>query len=200
MASESMKASPSIDHTDNAHARIVALAQEQAALAIEALKEAGLRLATAESLTGGGVCARLVEIPGASDVVNGGVCAYTCELKHEILGVDAELLAANGPVDSEVAAQMAHGARELFNADCAISTTGVAGPGPADGHEAGSVYMALAMPDGTTVHRFSFAGQRNEVRENAILHAIALLNSALSTCGSGACASFSDGSENPGVC
>lgn len=200
MASESMEASTGVDQTEKVRERIVALAKEQAAAAINALREAGLHLATAESLTGGGVCARLVEIPGASDVVRGGVCTYTSALKHDILGVDASLLAVNGPVDPEVATQMAHGARKLFNADCAISTTGVAGPGPSDGHEAGSVYMALAMPERTTVHRFSFPGQRNEVREQAILHAIALLNSALSTCESGACASFNDRRENPGGC
>lgn len=165
---------------------------------IAALRKSGLFLATAESLTGGGVCARLVEIPGASDVVRGGVCTYTSQLKHEILGVDRDLLNTSGPVDPGVAAQMAQGARQLFNADCAISTTGVAGPGPADGHSAGTVYMALAMPEGTTVHLFSFEGSRNEVREQAISQAIALLNSALSTCDSTACTSFTDGSGTPG--
>lgn len=171
--------------------------QSRAADALDALRQAGLSLATAESLTGGGVCARLVEIPGASDVVRGGVCTYTSALKHGILGVDAELLAERGPVDGEVAAQMAQGARKLFNADYAISTTGVAGPGPADGHPVGTVYMALAMPSGTIIHRFSFTGSRNEVREQAISQAITLLDEALRAQGASASPSFTDDSAHP---
>ena len=170
-----------------------------AAFVIDALREAGLHVATAESLTGGGVCARLVNIPGASDVVQGGVCTYTCDLKRDILGVDGEILSERGPVDGEVAAQMAQGVRQLFNADYAISTTGVAGPGPADGHPAGTVYMALAMPAGTSIHRYSFAGSRNEVREQAISQAIALLGRALTGKDLSALASFTGEGENPGA-
>ena len=173
--------------------------QELAARVIDALRVTGMCLATAESLTGGGVCARLVEIPGASDVVRGGVCTYTSELKRDILGVDTTLLVERGPVDGEVAAQMAQGARKLFNADYAISTTGVAGPGPADGHPAGTVYMALAMPEGTTVHYYSFVGSRNEVREYAIFHAIALLHSALQAEEAPPSASFIDSRAHPGA-
>ena len=111
-----------------------------------ALGEHGQTVAVAESLTGGMLCSALVEVPGASAVVRGGVVAYATELKHRLLGVDAGLLAAHGPVDPEVAAQMAHGVRELLGADWGLATTGVAGPGPQDGIAAGTVYVAVAGP------------------------------------------------------
>jgi nicotinamide-nucleotide amidase len=115
---------------------------------VSALSERDQTVAVAESLTGGLLCSALVEVPGASVVVRGGVVAYATELKHELLGVDAELLAGNGAVDPDVAAQMALGVRQRLGADWGLATTGVAGPDPQDGVQPGRVYVAVAGPLG----------------------------------------------------
>jgi nicotinamide-nucleotide amidase len=117
-----------------------------ASAVVFALSEHGQSVAVAESLTGGMLCSALIDVPGASVVVRGGVVAYATDLKHRLLGVDAGLLSANGPVDPDVAAQMAHGVRELLGADWGMATTGVAGPDPQDGIPAGTVYIAVAGP------------------------------------------------------
>ncbi len=160
-----------------------------------ALSERGQTVAVAESLTGGMVCSALVDVAGVSAVLRGGVVAYATELKHRLLGVDARLLAANGPVDPDVAAQMAHGVRELLGADWGLATTGVAGPDPQDGIAAGTVFIAVAGPlvrgplpaaqavagaafgpgIGTRVERLDLAGGRAEVRAQTTARVIAAL-------------------------
>ena len=104
-----------------------------AADVLAALGQAGLSLAVAESLTGGLLAATLVDVPGASAVFRGGVIAYATDVKATLLGVDPALLAERGPVDPQVAAQMATGVRVRLGADVGVSTTGVAGPDPQDG-------------------------------------------------------------------
>ena len=121
-------------------------ARDVAALLVAALRDAGLTLATAESLTGGLVAAGVVDVPGASAVLRGGVVAYATDLKHRLLGVDAGLLAERGAVDPDVAAAMARGVRERLSADVGVATTGVAGPDPQDGHAAGTVFVAVSLP------------------------------------------------------
>lgn len=104
----------------------------------------GLGIATAESLTAGSLAARLADVPGASAALRGGVVAYCNEVKHELLDVDAGLLAERGAVDPAVAAAMARGAGITTGADIGISTTGVAGPEPHQGKDVGTVYLGLA--------------------------------------------------------
>ena len=113
---------------------------------IFALSERSQTVAVAESLTGGMVCAALVEVPGASVAVRGAVVAYATELKHRLLDVDGDLLARKGPVDPDVAAQMALGVRERLGADWGLATTGVAGPDSQGGVPPGRVYLAVAGP------------------------------------------------------
>ena len=139
----------------------------------------GLTIATAESLTGGGLVARLVDVPGASHVVRGGACTYAVDTKASVLGVSESQLAATGPVDEQVARQMARGARELFRADIGVSTTGVAGPGPADGFPAGTVHVACAHPAGEEHRLLHLEGDRAQVRAGAIDAALALLRDVL---------------------
>ena len=127
------------------------MGDEQVAQLIADLTQRGLTIATAESLTGGGLVARLVDVPGASHVVRGGACTYAVDTKSSVLGVSESRLSMTGPVDEEVARQMARGARSLFGADIGVSTTGVAGPGPADGFEAGTVHIACAHPAGRSI-------------------------------------------------
>ncbi|MEU6442949.1 CinA family protein [Streptomyces sp. NPDC047046] len=120
---------------------------ENAALDIVALaREAGWSVAVAESLTGGLVAAELTAAPGASAAFRGSVTAYETELKHRLLGVDSALLAREGAVHPEVAAQMASGVRDALGADWGAATTGVAGPEPQDGRPVGTVYVAVAGP------------------------------------------------------
>ncbi|MFF5856501.1 CinA family protein [Streptomyces sp. NPDC012751] len=115
----------------------------------------GETLAVAESLTGGLVAAEITGVPGASRVFRGSVTAYATELKHELLGVDATLLAQRGAVDPQVAAQMAAGVRKALGADWGIATTGVAGPDPQDGKPVGTVFVAV---DGSSTARSGSAG------------------------------------------
>lgn len=119
---------------------------QSAAQIVSALSEQRRTVAVAESLTGGMVSASLVAISGASAVLRGAVVAYATEVKRDVLGVDGDLLSANGAVDPDVAAQMAAGVRGLLKADFGLATTGVAGPGPDGGVPAGRVFVAVAGP------------------------------------------------------
>lgn len=106
----------------------------------------GQTLAVAESLTGGLVTAALTSVPGSSAVFLGGIVAYATSLKAQLLGVPEALLAAHGPVHPDVAAAMANGVRVRLGATYGLATTGVAGPGPADGRPAGTVFVAVCGP------------------------------------------------------
>lgn len=127
-------------------------------------RQKGWTLATAESLTAGLVCATLCDIPGASLVVRGGITAYATDVKQSVLGVPASRLRETGPVDGVVAEHMAKGASQVLSADVALATTGVAGPGPSDGHEAGTVYIAVLTPAGSAHKLCRFTGNRRAVR------------------------------------
>ncbi|WP_432546852.1 CinA family protein [Kineococcus sp. SYSU DK004] len=159
-------------------AAVPAGAEVTAGAVVAALRAAGLTVATAESLTGGLLCATLVDVPGASTVVRGGVVAYATGLKASLLGVDPDRLAVTGPVDGLVAEQMARGARERTGADVAVATTGVAGPGPADGHPAGTVFLGLAadaLPGGARHRALHLPGDRPQVRRATVAAALAEL-------------------------
>jgi nicotinamide-nucleotide amidase len=138
----------------------------------------GLTLGTAESLTGGLVCAALTDIAGASAVVRGGVVSYATDTKASLLGVDAELLATRGAVDADVARLMAEGAVQVLGVDIAVATTGVAGPDGQDGVAPGVVYVAVAGAI-TGQQRHVFEGDRNGVRQASVLAALGLLDSLL---------------------
>lgn len=147
-----------------------------AAQVITHLRRSGRTLAVAESLTGGLLGAELVGVPGASAVFRGGALTYATDSKASVLDVDEDLLAAHGPVHRQVAVQMADGARSLFGADLALATTGVAGPGPADGHPAGTVYVACTGERGRVqVRGHLLAGGRPAVRAATVQLALALL-------------------------
>lgn len=136
-------------------------------------------MAVAESLTGGLVVSALVDVPGASAVVRGGVVAYATPVKASMLGVDAELLRAHGPVHPEVARQMADGVRAAFAvagspAEVGLATTGNAGPDSSDGQPVGTVHVAVSMPQGTRVRSLSLHGSRAEIRAETVRRVIAL--------------------------
>jgi nicotinamide-nucleotide amidase len=135
---------------------------------LAALAERGWTLAAAESLTGGLVVAELVAVPGASAVVRGGIVAYATDLKHELLDVPAELLAARGAVDPDVALAMAHGVRRRTRSDVGLATTGVAGPDRQDRKAPGVVFVAVSTPASDEVRRLDAGGDRPAIRRAAV--------------------------------
>ena len=132
-------------------------------------------IAVAESLTGGLLAAALTDIPGASAVFRGGVVAYATELKAVLLGVDRGLLDTQGAVSAEVAAAMAEGVRGRLGARIGAATTGVAGPDPAEGKPAGTVYIAASAGGQTRVRRLDLAGSRAAIRAATVGEALALV-------------------------
>lgn len=146
---------------------------------VELLKAQGLTCATAESCTGGGVGNAITAVPGSSAVFVGGVISYANEVKRDVLGVRQETLDSVGAVSAETAAQMAEGARKLLKADLAVSLTGIAGPdGGSDEKPVGLVWFGLATKDGVRTEKSIFAGDREEVRRKAIVHAVGILTIA----------------------
>ena len=140
-----------------------------AAAVVALLRELDLSVGTAESLTGGLVCAALTSVPGASTVVRGGVVAYASEVKADVLGVDRDLLAREGAVCEPVAAQLADGIRRVLGCAVGVSTTGVAGPDPADGQPVGTVFVGASGPWGILVERLALTGDRAEIRAASVL-------------------------------
>ncbi|CAM3717318.1 nicotinamide-nucleotide amidohydrolase family protein [Micrococcus luteus] len=128
---------------------------------VHALADAGLTVATGESLTAGLVAARLADVPGASAVLHGGVVAYQNAVKTGLLGVPEDLLARVGAVDADVARRMALGARAALGADVGVATTGVAGPEPHQGQPVGTVWLGLAVPDADASALDVFGGERD---------------------------------------
>lgn len=156
---------------------------------LKELESRGFKLAIAESLTGGALSAEFVSVSGASNVLLGSIVAYQTSLKHELLGVSRALLENQGPVDPEVAVQMATGIRTKLatktNTDeslvIGIATTGVAGPDPQNGIPVGTVYVAISGPGaiGDSVYAFDFEGDRRAIREESITQALQALGECL---------------------
>lgn len=146
---------------------------------VHGLAARGQTVAVAESLTGGLVTAALTAVPGASACVVGGVTAYATAMKSALLGVSAERLDAVGPVDGEVAAEMAAGVRTLMGADWGVATTGVAGPTSQGDQPPGTVYIAVSGPSGTQVRLLALTGDRAQIRAATVSAALALLAEGL---------------------
>jgi nicotinamide-nucleotide amidase len=141
----------------------------------------GLRLATAESLTGGGVGARVTDVPGASAVYVGGVVSYATRVKVELLGVPSSVVDEHGVVSAGCARAMAEGVRTLLGADVGVATTGVAGPDPQEGRPVGTVFVAVADARGVAVAEHRFAGDRAAVRAATVGAVLRLLLDRIST-------------------
>ena len=134
----------------------------------------GLTLAVAESLTGGLVSSRLVNVPGASGWFRGGIVSYSTDVKHDLLGVP------EGPVVTAAAAAMAAGVRRRLNADIGLAVTGVAGPDEQEGQPPGTVFMAVALGDDEPiVVRVGLPGDRDRVRQFACISLLDLLRRSL---------------------
>ena len=136
----------------------------------------GKTLCTAESCTGGGIGAALTAVPGSSAVYKGGIISYTNQIKHNLLGVDNALLENCGAVSAPVAEAMAVGARKALDADIAVSVTGLAGPGGDDrGNPVGRVFIGYSDDKRTISRMFTFPGDREEVRKQAVEAAMKLI-------------------------
>ncbi len=156
--------------------------KDRAAALLDAYRQRGLKIATAESCTGGLVAALLTEIAGSSAVVERGFVTYSNEAKTELIGVPASLIAAHGAVSEPVACAMAEGAVAHSYADVAVAITGIAGPGGATANKpVGLVHFGLARKGTATVHlerRYGDLGREN-VRRRAVEDALLLLEQAL---------------------
>ncbi|MGL4236052.1 CinA family protein [Tabrizicola sp.] len=141
----------------------------------------GLKIATAESCTGGMVAAALTDVPGSSDVFERGFVTYSNAAKVEMIGVAAETLKAHGAVSEAVGKEMAEGALRHSHADLAVSVTGIAGPGGSEFKPEGRVCFALARKGReTAVETVEFGALgRAKVRKAATEHALALLFAAM---------------------
>lgn len=144
-----------------------------------ALRGRGATVATAESLTGGRLAARLTSVPGASATYRGGVVSYATEVKVSVLGVPPDLVERYGAVSAQCAEAMAEGVRRLTGATYALSTTGVAGPDRAEGHPAGTVFVGVAGPAGCRVLAMRLTGDREAVRDRTCEAALAALRRVL---------------------
>lgn len=147
--------------------------EDLAASVLDALRAAGVRLALAESCTGGMLGARLTAIAGSSDVLEGGVVAYGNAVKTAVLGVEAALLHQHGAVSEEVALAMARGAAQRLGTEAAIGVTGVAGPrGGTEAKPVGTVCFGWVYRNQERSGHVVFPGSRGEIRERACQHAL----------------------------
>jgi competence/damage-inducible protein CinA-like protein len=149
-------------------------------IVLDACRERGLTLATAESCTGGMVAERLTSVPGSSQVFLGGVVAYADQVKAAELGVPEEVLERHGAVSAETAAAMAAGVRERLGADVAVAVTGIAGPGGGSEEKpVGLVYLHAESPSGSRGADFVFPGDREGIRRRAAVTALHLVRRLL---------------------
>lgn len=145
------------------------------------LKAAGMTLTTVESCTGGMLSGRIVNVSGASEVLEQGFVTYSNRAKQKLAGVKASTLEEYGAVSVETATEMAEGGAKAADADVCLSVTGIAGP---DGGTAekpvGLVYIGCCVKGDTVVRKYQFTGDRLEVRNQAVVSAMALLKECLS--------------------
>jgi nicotinamide-nucleotide amidase len=147
-----------------------------AALVLQSARAQGVRLAVAESCTGGLIGTRLTEIPGSSDVFVGGVIAYDNAAKRELLGVPSSMLEEHGAVSEPVARIMADNVARRFGVAAGISVTGIAGPGGGtQAKPVGTVWLACTLNGELESRRSLFPGSRHEIRARAAQAALLLL-------------------------
>ena len=140
------------------------------------MQEKKLTLATAESCTGGMLASRIIDVPGVSEVFKAGFVTYANEAKQNLIGVKEETLAQFGAVSEQTAKEMVLGAIKAGEADMAVATTGIAGPGGGTKEKpVGLVYIACGSADGIVVERCLFNGSRKEIRQASVEHALGLL-------------------------
>lgn len=147
---------------------------------IDLLKEKDLKLSLAESLTGGMIAQRIVNVSGASEVFGYGFVTYSNKAKHKCLGVKKRTLKEQGAVSAKCAREMAKGACKASGADISISVTGLAGPGGGTKETpVGTVFMGCCYKGKTIAKEFHFTGNRMRIREQTTAHALAMLRDCI---------------------
>ena len=140
------------------------------------LKSRGLTVSSAESCTGGNIAHSITEIAGSSSYFKGSVVAYCNEVKHNVLGVSQSVLDADGAVSESTVVAMSNGVSRVMGTDCAMSTTGIAGPGGAEpGKPVGTVWMSVKCGDVVVAECKRFPGSRQRVIDRATTHVILML-------------------------
>ena len=150
---------------------------------IERLKKFNFTISTAESITGGLIASKICEISGASNYFKGGVVSYTKEAKCSLLGLNMADIEKYGVYSKETVVSMAKGIKEKTKSDIAIATSGVAGPGPDEGVEAGTVYFCYYIDDYILTEKKVFEGNRNEIRNKAAEYALGVVVGLLTKVG-----------------
>jgi PncC family amidohydrolase len=140
------------------------------------LRQRALKLAVAESCTGGLIGDRITDVPGSSEYFLGGVVAYAYEAKVALLGVSWDTLNTKGAVSRETALEMAHGARDMLKADIAVSVTGIAGPGGGTPEKpVGTAWVGLVTKEGEWTRSFQFSGDREQNKVSSANAALQML-------------------------
>lgn len=149
---------------------------------VELLAQKKMTVTTAESCTGGMIAGTLINVPGASDVINEGYITYSNEAKERLVGVNRQTLIQYGAVSEQTAREMAEGAAFSAGADAALSATGIAGPmGGTDEKPVGLVYIGCYLKGRTTVKECRFNGDRMENRIKTVETALAMLEERLNS-------------------
>ncbi|HWI43567.1 MAG TPA: CinA family protein [Nocardioides sp.] len=160
-----------------------AVAESEANELVDLLKGADATVASAESLTGGRLAARLTDAPGSSAIFVGGVVSYATEIKQKVLEVPEDVVDAHGVVSAECARAMADGVRALMGSTYALSTTGVAGPDSQEGKPVGTVFIGAAGPEGTTAVELSLDGDRGAIQDATVEQAVSVLREMIRSAG-----------------
>ena len=150
---------------------------------VDLLKEKNMTLSLAESCTGGAVAARIVNVPGASEVLMCGYVTYTNRAKRECLGVKKSTLKKEGAVSAKCAKEMAKGGAKAAKTDVCLSVTGLAGPGGGtEETPVGTVFMGCTCAGRTTTREFHFTGNRSRIRGQAVAQALTFIRDSLLEC------------------
>lgn len=151
-----------------------------AEIAVDAVRRNGYHMASAESCTGGNIAHSITAIAGCSDVYFGTVVSYANEVKSGVLGVDPQLIKRHGAVSREVVTAMVEGVARLMGVECAVATSGIAGPdGGTDEKPVGTVWTAVVTPRGTEAFVKRYPGNRSRVIDRATTEALLALAKAL---------------------
>lgn len=166
--------------------RVASGSMDPATCVVSECRAGGLTIATVESCTGGLLGAEITSVPGSSQVYWGGAITYANEAKTRLLEVPQPIIDAYGAVSEEVVRRMAEGARHRWGVDLAVAVSGVAGPsGGTVAKPVGTVWISVAAAAATVADTYRFTGDRQAVRERAVVEALLLMRSACRRSGSG---------------
>lgn len=142
---------------------------------VRLLKKKGLKICFVESCTGGLLAATLINVSGASAVIEQSFVTYSNEAKHKLVGVKKKTLKEHGAVSKKTAKEMAKGGAKAADCPVCVSVTGIAGPNTEEGKPVGLVYVGIYYENNVTAYKFRLDGTRSEIRKKAVDKALALI-------------------------